>query len=99
MNKLFWVYTIAALLAFNSGFAFAGQGTQVRPALKQGIQELLRKSEKASFEEISEIQSKLDGIRKQLKNQRIDQESLNHIGRIQGRIDTLVSQLYGAMKK
>jgi len=98
MKKLFWVYTVAAILALHSGFAFAGQAHHAHPAVKQGIQELLRKSEKASFEEISEIQSKLDGLRNQLKHQQIDQDCMNHIGRIQGRIDSLVSQLYGAMK-
>lgn len=98
MTKLFWVYTVAALLAFQSGFSYAGQARPMQRGLKKDVQELLLRSEKASFEEISEIQTKLDTIRKQLRHERIDHETSIHIGRIQGRLDTLVSLLASAMK-
>lgn len=98
MNKLFWVYTVAAILAFNSSFAVAGTQKSAGAKSKQDVRQLLQRSEKASFEEIAELQSKLDRIRRELKNERIDVETSMHIGRIQNRIDQLVNKLVTAMK-
>ena len=98
MNKLIWVYTVAAILAFNASFAFAGTEKVHGPVSKENVRKLLQHSEKASFEEIAELQSKMDGIRKHLKHDRIDVETMMNIGRIQYRIEQLMNQLAASMK-
>jgi hypothetical protein len=65
----------------------------------QGVHKLLRLSEVASFEDIADLKTKLDAIRKKFKKEQLDEESSQHIGEIQSRIDGLLSQLAGSMKK
>lgn len=41
MNKLIWVYTVAAILALQSGLVFAGQASPQGRAVQQDIRKLL----------------------------------------------------------
>lgn len=98
MKKLFWVYTVATILAFNSGFAFAGQSKAASPAVKQGLKQLLMQAEMASFEDISDLQNKLQSLQKKLKKEPVDTQTNIQVGQVQSRIDKLVSLLAGFMK-
>lgn len=96
MNKLVWVYTIAAILAFNCNLAFAGTMKAAVPSVKKEVQALLQTSERASFEDISEIQTKLDSIRKRYK--KMDKATNQKVTQIQTRLDKLMNELAVAMK-
>jgi ribosomal protein S15P/S13E len=99
MKKLFWVYTVAAILALHSGFAVAGQKPSACPLVKQGVRELLHRSHAAGFEDIADLKSKLDALRKHIKKEKIDAETSREIAHIEAQLDGLVSQLARSLRK
>ncbi len=98
MKNIFWLYTVAAVLALNSTIAAAGQVAPKGPSIEQSTQELLQQTEQASFEEIANLQSKLESIRSQVRKDKIDSNIFRHIDEIQNRIDALLSTLVKSMK-